>query len=112
MIIGHIAKAIGKEKYHPYLDKISQICLNMLSEHFEMNEAVWTYFKDIAATIGQEILPLLESLTKLALKSCMSEEGIRRTYKKQEFSLDSDSDKEVEKTDVRTAFIDEKASAL
>jgi hypothetical protein len=113
IIMGRVAFNIGKEKYAPYYETMGKIVEEQFSTNFEMNEAVWNYFKDMAMTVKHNILPKLEALVQWCLKSCLSEEGIKKVTKKEEFSLDTDSENdEGKETDVRTAFIDEKSAAL
>jgi len=117
--IGRLAFIVGKEKYAPYLEKISQKILTDLQkwELFEMAEAAYNYFGEIARMLGKEFAPMIPMLIPLALKSCMSEEGIKKEFAEKEqkdFSLDSDSeeDPDLKGITVGTAFLDEKNAAL
>ncbi len=120
--IGRLAFAVGKEKYQPYLETISQKVLADLQkwELFEMSEAAYSYFGEIAKLLGADFAPMLATLVPLAIKSCISDEGIKKDYiekKKDDFSLGSDSeegedDDNLKGITVRTAFLDEKTAAL
>ena len=119
--IGKLAFSAGKEKFQPYLESISQKVLADLQkwELFEMSEAAYSYFAEISKVLGAEFAPMLATLIPLAIKSCISDEGIKHEYqekKKDDFSLGSESEEEEERDlkgiSVRTAFLDEKTSAL
>lgn len=118
--IGKLGFAAGRAKYQPYLESFSQRVLADLQkwELFEMSEAAYSYFGDMAKLLGSDFAPMLATLVPLAIKSCMSEEGIKKEYeekKKEDFSFGSDSeddDANLKGVTVRTAFIDEKTTAL
>ena len=86
-------------------------------ELFEMGEAAYRYFADIAQIMGPEFAPMIPKIVPFAIKSCISDEGINNEYRKSskdDFALGSDDeeDAEIESARVNTSFINEKNAAL
>ena len=116
--IGRLANAVGKEKFQPYLEPISQQVMNSLKESklLEVAEAGFSYFADIAKILKHEFAPLLPTLVPLVIKSCISDDGINIEYKKDEGDIidlgSDDEEKEMQGMAVNTASLDERCAAL
>ena len=101
----------------PSMDYVFQILTS--SKDFEMKEAGLTFFYNIADTLQADFSPFLEKLMDFTLKLAVSSEGVSyEKNKKEEFSLDTDSeegDDEVVNTNamkVKRSFLEEKAAAI
>eukprot|EP01022_Parablepharisma_sp_SALTPOND_P026337 TRINITY_DN628_c0_g1_i1.p1 TRINITY_DN628_c0_g1~~TRINITY_DN628_c0_g1_i1.p1 ORF type:complete len:1088 (+),score=135.90 TRINITY_DN628_c0_g1_i1:26182-29445(+) len=119
--IGHLAVAGGLELFKPYLEKCSQKVLSEVQKGgplFEMNEAGYSYFGDIAKLLGDQFTHMLPTLVPIMAKSCSSGEGIKHEFEskaKEDIALGDSSESEEEDLrgiSVRTAFLDEKITAL
>ena len=124
--LGYIGLGVGMDLFKPYLEQLSTTVFNMLLDggpNFHNFEAAYNYFGSVAQIMKEDFTPLLDKLVPLACKTCLSEEGIKKSYKDKDFSLDTDSDSdesEEEETmatrfkgmSVRSDFIDEKTSAI
>eukprot|EP01016_Furgasonia_blochmanni_P051553 TRINITY_DN812_c0_g1_i25.p1 TRINITY_DN812_c0_g1~~TRINITY_DN812_c0_g1_i25.p1 ORF type:complete len:697 (+),score=266.54 TRINITY_DN812_c0_g1_i25:139-2229(+) len=85
-------------------------------DDFEIREASFTFFYHLASACGNEMAPLLGQLNlcQFALDCALSSSGIEKK-KKEEFSLDSDSEDEFapgNSAGVKMPFLDEKSAAI
>lgn len=83
----------------------------------QLKEASINFFYNVADTIGNEFSVLLDKVMPEVLKSASSNKGVDYVkQKKQEFSLDTDSEDEYEtdfkNMNVKVTVMDEKASAI
>ena len=117
---GHIGLGVGKDLFQNYIQPIAAEAMKELTgwESFDLSEAAYSFFGDMANLLHNEFSSYLQDLVPLAFKSCLADDGIEKHFKeKEKFSLDSDSEDE-EKVDnlqsitFKTTFIDEKASAI
>jgi hypothetical protein len=117
-LISSIGKSIGNQFYMsfclPHLEHIYQTLTT--NEDHEIREACLTFFYHLASSFGKDFEMILPKLAEFTLALATSEAGITyKKEKKQEFSLDSDSDDEAYNAsgmNVKMSFLDEKAAAI
>lgn len=112
--IGHYAKAVGKDRFAPYLEYYSQSALEALEnpQGYSMREASFSYFCSISKFMKGDMQPVLPKILEQAFITIERNDiTVDNTKSAKEFSLDSDSEKEPEVYGKVEAF-DEKASAI
>eukprot|EP01091_Cochliopodium_minus_P018693 TRINITY_DN7654_c0_g1_i1.p1 TRINITY_DN7654_c0_g1~~TRINITY_DN7654_c0_g1_i1.p1 ORF type:complete len:1048 (+),score=342.56 TRINITY_DN7654_c0_g1_i1:44-3187(+) len=117
---GAIALAVGNELFEPYENTFVQLAAsNFLinGEHAnELREYSYGFFTHLAFLQEQKFTKYLSQLVPLAIKTLESEEVKEKEEKSvMEQYIEADSDEDLEKDtkiSVRTAFIDEQASAV
>lgn len=113
--IGHLSKAVGRERFEPYLEYYSQASLEALEnqELHMMREAAFSYFCSISKFLKSDISPVLPKVLEQAFITIERNDIklVNDGKKAKDFSLDSDSEKEGEAFGKVEAF-DEKASAI
>ena len=114
--IGHLSKAVGKERFSPFLEfytKESLEIIQMESDNYSMRESAFGFLCAISKFMLEEMAEILPTIVKAALYTInrddikMNQEAV----KAQMFSGDSDSEPDEEVTGKIEAF-DEKASAI
>ena len=112
--IGQLAKAVGREKFAPYLEEYSQMSLETLQnqEYHFMREACFSYFCSISKFMKSDMASILPSIVEQIFITIERDDlKVNNQRSPQDFSLDSDSDKEQDVCGKVEAF-DEKASAI
>jgi len=121
--IGKLAESAGLELFKPYLEMCSKrILAEMQSKGnlYEMHEAGYSYFGDIVKLLGEQFTTMNSILVPMLIKSLNSSEGVKHHYAEKnkdkiqiaESDSDSENDEDLKGVSVRTAFLDEKVSAL
>ncbi len=118
--IGKLAVAVGLELFKPYLEKFSQKVLSdaQKEQKFQMSEAAYSYFGDMALVLGEGAGPMLSTIVPMILKSCISREGIKEEFQekpKDEIDLGDDEPEdegELKSVAIHTAFLQEKIGAI
>jgi hypothetical protein len=83
------------------------------NKDYEIREGCFSFFYNLAEGIGKDFEPFFDKLIGITLEISKSEEGMSYLKKGNEFSLDSDSDDEKDsQVNVKSTFLDEKASAI
>jgi len=129
MCAGRLAAGCGKEKFPAQaIEAFTQFGLQCLSidgeNKFELRETAITYFSDLSVLLGEEMAPVFEQVMGEIIKTCNADDEIKVNEDKDGaegakstaasgagFSLDSDSEQEVEIGD-DVNHLDEKASAV
>ena len=78
----------------------------------EIREGCFSFFFNLAEGIGKDFEPFFDKLIGITLEISKSEDGLSYAKKGNEFSLDSDSDEGDSQVNVKSSFLDEKASAI
>eukprot|EP00826_Nyctotherus_ovalis_P024341 TRINITY_DN1883_c0_g1_i18.p1 TRINITY_DN1883_c0_g1~~TRINITY_DN1883_c0_g1_i18.p1 ORF type:complete len:577 (+),score=148.63 TRINITY_DN1883_c0_g1_i18:1647-3377(+) len=114
--IGRLAHAVGKEKYQPYLEPISQKVMAIFKEHkaMELSEAGLNYFSDIAQILKEDFAPLLPTLIPIVNKACVTDDGLKIDYKEEDANFIDlgDDEPEMKNLFVSSSSINERSSAL
>ncbi len=136
--VGIIAAGIGKEHFAKFYDPFMNLVLSMVKqseEHEELREYAYTFFENIAHTLGEDFRVYLSTVMQL-LSHCLSSEetaleqimlksgvegssmysgnNIIQASEEEDISAqDTDSDEEQEGYQpVRTSMVEERASAI
>lgn len=114
--IGHLAKAVGRDRFAPYLEYYTQQSLDIIqqeSDQYSMRESAFGYLCAISKFLKDEMAEIIPTIVNACMYTINRDDISHKTGKQkvQEISRDSDSEPEEEVYGKIEAF-DEKASAL
>jgi len=114
--IGHLAKAVGKDRFAPYIEVYTKESLEIISQeqdNYNMRESAFGYLCAISKFMKEDMASIIPTIVKAALYTINRDDVQHQTDKQkvQEVSRDSDSEPEPEVYGKIEAF-DEKASAI
>eukprot|EP01114_Cavostelium_apophysatum_P006244 TRINITY_DN1748_c0_g1_i1.p1 TRINITY_DN1748_c0_g1~~TRINITY_DN1748_c0_g1_i1.p1 ORF type:complete len:1062 (-),score=285.77 TRINITY_DN1748_c0_g1_i1:27-3212(-) len=116
--VGLLAHAVGKEIFSPVLREFMTLALNLCALDIpEFREFAYGFFANIAETFNEEFAEFLPVIMPILLASCDSSEGLNVTNEAEVEGgdgIEGDEDEEDDENGsftVRTAYMDEKASA-
>jgi hypothetical protein len=110
--IGHMAKAVGKEMFAPFLLEYTNISLEIIKQGergFEFGEAAFSYLCSISKILKDEMESFLPIVVSAALETIKSERGMEKVEKVRGFAEDEE-EKQLMK--LNPDSIDEKTSAV
>lgn len=113
--IGHLSKAVGKERFSPHLEFYTKEALAIIGQEkddFSMREAAFGYLCAISKFLKDDMAEIIPVIVKSALYTIERDDIHHKSDKQkiQEFSRDSDS--EQEEVFGKIEAFDEKASAI
>lgn len=114
--IGHLSKAVGKDRFAPYIEYYTQQSLEIVqmeTDQYSMREAAFGYLCAISKVMRDDMKDIIPIVVNAALQTLDRDDIQHKTPQQQvqEISGDSDSEKEEEVYGKIEAF-DEKASAI
>ncbi|GAB5356542.1 hypothetical protein AAMO2058_000298800 [Amorphochlora amoebiformis] len=118
--IGAIAAAVGAEAFEPLVEQILRIAReNLTLELFELNEATFRLYSNLASCLGDKFIPILPEAFEYARKSVLSVDGVEFRHKGGDLSAFNYSDnineedflKQMDYT-IRSGAVDEKSTAI
>ena len=112
--IGHLAKAVGKERFAPFLEYYTMEAIKTISDESNhcMRETSFSYLCSISKFMREEMNSIIPTIVAAWLFT-INRDDIKHTSEEQklkEYSLDSDSEKE--EVYGKIEAFDEKASAI
>ena len=112
--IGHLAKAVGRERFTPYLEYYTQEALKTITDEDNhwLRETSFSYLCSISKFMREEMASIIPVIVTASLFT-INRDDIRHVSEEQkikEYSLDSDS--EQEQVYGKIEAFDEKASAI